>query len=292
MEGRNMNRRTLLKVSAASMAALALPTATRTLAQATPEAGDLPELSITVRDDGFDIPDGLTAGRYAVSVINAGMAPAHASLGLLPVGIDLAMVEDAMASESEAVPQWMLDTKWVGLPDWGFPGETRTGIVDLPPGMYLGFSPFEGWFNIIEIPGETISVPDPAATVSVELVEMAFTWGQDALPSGPQLLQITNAGATLHDIQFLSVPEGATTDHAMEMFMLEETGGTPSPDNLLANLNDEWAPVAACSILAPGVTTWIDIDLAPGSYLVMCPLPFPSGPPHAFLGMMEVITVA
>ncbi len=96
----------------------------------------------------------------------------------------------------------------------------------------------------------------------------------------------------MHDIQFLSVPEGATTDHAMEMFMLEETGGTPSPDNLLANLNDEWAPVAACSILAPGVTTWIDIDLAPGSYLVMCPLPFPSGPPHAFLGMMEVVTVA
>lgn len=287
-----MNRRTLLSISAAAIASVALPKAGRTLAVATQDADGITELTITLTDEGFSFPEGTTSGRYAVSIVNESSVPSHSSLGLLQEGIDLAIVEEAMASESEDVPQWVLDTKWVGLPDWGFPGETRTGIVDLPPGAYLGFSPFEGWFNIIDIPGEPVSAPDPEATVSVQLVEMGFSGGLDTFPAGPQLLQVTNTGTTLHDIQFLAVPEGSTTEHAMEMFMLEESGGTPSPDNPLSALNDEFAPVAATSILAPGVTTWVNVDLAPGSYLVMCPLPFPSGPPHAFLGMMEIVTVA
>jgi hypothetical protein len=287
-----MNRRALLTISAASLATLALPATRSSLAQATPAAGEFPELIVTLTDDGFAFPEGTTAGRYAISIVNESSTPSHSSLGLLPEGIDLAMVEEAMASETEEVPQWILDTKWVGLPDFGLPGETRTGIVDLPPGTYLGFSPFEGWFNIVDIPGEPISAPEPSPTLSVELIEMSFTWGQDAILSGPQLLQVTNVGATLHDIQFYPVPEGTTVDHVMEVFMLEE-GGTPTPENPLASISeDEFLPAAATSILAPGVTTWLDLDLAPGTYMVMCPLPFPSGPPHAMLGMIEIITVS
>lgn len=287
-----MNRRTVLKGASALAASVVLARSRAASGQSTPEAGNFPALTIKVTDAGFVFPAGLTAGRYAVEMVNEASTPSHSSLGLLPEGIDLTMVNEAMASESEEVPQWILDTRWVGLPDWGFPGETRTGIVDLPPGTYLGFSPFEGWFGIHEIPGDQISASDPQADASVDLIEMAFTWGQPALSSGPQVLEVTNLGATLHDIQFLAVPEGTTTDHAMEMFMLEE-GATPPADNPLSTISGEnFAPVAATSILAPGVTSWLDIDLAPGSYLVMCPLPFPSGPPHAFLGMMEIITVA
>lgn len=285
-----MNRRTVLKATTGVVASLALGRGRTALAQS-PAASAYPELTIGVTDQGFVFPEGVTAGRYAVRMVNEGTVPSHSSLGLLPAGIDLAMVEAAMSSESEEVPQWILDTRWVGLPDWGFPGETRTGIVDLEPGTYLGFSPFEGWFGIHEIPGDPIAASEPAATASVDLIEMSFTWGQDPLPSGPQLLTVANTGTTLHDIQFLAVPDGTTTDHAMEMFMLEE-GGTPSPDNPLAELvGDSFAPVAATSILSPGVTTWLDIDLTPGTYLVMCPLPFPSGPPHAMLGMLQIISV-
>ncbi|MCA9859931.1 MAG: hypothetical protein KC438_09420, partial [Thermomicrobiales bacterium] len=273
-----MNRRTLLNVSAAALASIAIPSSgrIRILAQ---DTAAFPELIVTLTDDGFSVPEGTTSGRYAVSVVNESSMPSHSSLGLLPKGVDLAMVEEVMASDSEDVPQWILDTKWVGLPDWGFPGETRTGIVDLPPGTYLGFSASESWFNIIEIGGEPIpgDTPEPEATLSVELIEMAFTWGQDAVPSGPQRLRVLNAGTTLHDIQFYPVPDGTTTDHAMEMFMLDE-GGTPAPENPMSAMSeDEFVPAAATSIIAPGVTSWLDIDLAPGTYLVMCPLPFPSG---------------
>ena len=283
-----MNRRRLIASSAAALTGIALA---KTPMLAGQESTGFPELVITLTDEGFSIPPGTTAGRYAVTIENASSTPSHASLGLLADDVDLAMVEADMSSESEDVPQWILDTRWVGLPDWGMPGESRSGIVDLPPGTYLGFSPFAGWFNIIEIGGESITLADPASNVSVQLVEMGFTWGQNAFPSGPQLLEVVNSGATLHDIQFYPVPVGTTIDHVMEMFMLEDTGGTPSPDNPLSSAGEEFVPQAATSILSPGVTTWLDIDLAPGSYLVMCPLPFPSGPPHAFLGMMEIVDV-
>lgn len=289
-----MHRRTLLKGTGGIAASLFLARGTHVVAQGTPESGSFPPLIITLTDSGFVVPEGTTAGRYAVSIVNESSVPSHSSLGLLPEGTDIAMVEEAMASETEEVPQWILDTKWVGLPDFGLPGETRTGIVDFPPGTYLGFSPFEEWFNIIEIGGEPIAsdIADPEATLSVELNEMSFTWGQDAVLSGPQLLQVSNAGATLHDIQFYPVPDGTTVDHVMEVFMLEE-GGTPTPDNPLSTISeDEFLPAVATSIVGQGVTTWLDIDLAPGTYMVMCPLPFPSGPPHAMLGMVEIITIS
>lgn len=289
-----MNRRTLLKGTGCLAAITFIARTPVAFAQGTPETATLPELLVSLTDDGFVFPEEMTSGRYAVSIVNESSAPSHSSFGLLPEGIDRATVEAAWASETEDVPQWILDTKWVGLPDFGLPGETRTGIVDFPPGTYLGFSPFQEWFNLVEVGGEPIGsdVAEPDATLSVELIEMSFAWGQEAILSGPQLLQVANAGATLHDIQFYPVPEGTTSDHAMEMFMLEE-GGTPPPDNPLSALaEDEFLPAAATSIVAPGVTTWLDMNLSPGTYLVMCPLPFPSGPPHAMLGMMEIITVA
>lgn len=286
-----MHRRTLLKGTGGLAMGLLATRSLSAMAEDAPASETFPALTITVTDDGFVIPEGTVAGRYAVTVANESTTPSHSSLGLLPEGTDPDMVAEAMTSDSEDVPQWVLDTRWVGLPDWGMPGESRTGIVDFLPGTYLGFSPFLGWFNLIEIGGAAFEAADPIADVSVELVEMGFDWSHETVPAGPQLLKVTNIGTTLHDIQFLAVPDGTTVDHAMEAFMVEDAGGTPSPDNPLANIGDEFAPAAATSIVAPGVTTWISLDLAPGSYLVMCPLPFPSGPPHAFLGMMEIVTV-
>lgn len=289
-KGSRMHRRSFLTHSAAVAAGLAI-SGPFSVAPATAARSEFPELTITLTDEGFVFPASTTAGRYAVSIVNESSSPSHSSLGLLPESVDRATVDAVMASDTEDVPQWFLDAHWVGLPDWGYPGETRSGIVDLSPGTYLGFSPFLGWWNIIEIPGDPITAPEPAPTASVDLAEMAFTWGQDPFPPGPQLLEVTNLGATLHDIQFLAVPAGTTTDHAMEVFMLADSGGTPSPDNPLASLTEDFAPVAASSIVSPGVTTWLNVDLAPGNYLVMCPLPFPSGPPHAVIGMMEIIEV-
>jgi hypothetical protein len=82
-----MNRRTLLKSTGGLTLGLLATRSTIAFAQGTPAAGEFPALIITVTDDGYDIPEGLTAGRYAVSVVNNGSGPSHSSLGLLPDGV-------------------------------------------------------------------------------------------------------------------------------------------------------------------------------------------------------------
>ena len=285
-----MNRRTLLKISAASMAALALPTAGRALAQATPEAGGLAELIITVRDDGYDIPEGLTAGRYAVSVVNAGTTPSHGSLGRLPDGVTEEQVMTDMSSESEELPDWFLNAGYVGSPDWVPPGETRSGVIELPAGNYFVFDPFSSRNAFLTVAEGDGMGSEPDADVEVELTEMNFVLPESGLPTGAARLKISNIGAIAHEFQVLAVPEGTNADQIAALFAMPEDA-TPTPGDELAQALVDYAPVAATSILGAGLTSWIDTDLAPGTYAVICALPFPDGMPHAMQGMLEVVTL-
>ena len=72
-----MNRRDLLKTAAAAATVAALPRTLYAQDTGTPATGSFPELAITITDDGFDFPDDLTAGRYAVAVTNDGTTPSH-----------------------------------------------------------------------------------------------------------------------------------------------------------------------------------------------------------------------
>ena len=285
-----MNRRTLLKISAASMAALTLPTAGRTLAQASAEANELPTLTITVRDDGYDIPEGLAAGRYAVSVVNSGTGQSHSSLGRLPDGVTEDQVIADMSSETEELPDWFLNAGYVGLPDWPAPGETRSGVVDLPAGNYFMFDPFSdrNAFVTVEEGGGMGSEPD--ADAQIELTEMSFILPEAGLPTGAVRLKVSNIGAIAHEFQVLAVPEGTTPDQIVALFALP-FDATPIPGDPVSEMLANYQPVAATSILGAGLTSWIDVDIAPGTYAVICALPFPGDVPHAMEGMLEIVTV-
>jgi hypothetical protein len=286
-----MNRRTLLKSTGGLTLGLLVTRPTIAFAQGTPVSGELPALTITVTDDGYDIPDGLSAGRYAVSVVNNGTGPSHSSLGRLPEGVTQDEVTAFMTSESEDLPDWFVNAGYVGLPDWPAPGETRTGIVDLPAGNYFMFDPFSarGGFTTVgagEIPGT-----EPESTATVELTEMHFILPDSGLPSGASVLKISNIGAIPHEFQVLAVPEGTTADQIVGLFALP-LDATPIPGDPLSEMLANYAPVAASSIIGAGVTSWIDADLPPGTYTVLCALPFPDGVPHAMQGMVEVVTVS
>ena len=137
-----MNRRTLLKSTGSLTLGLLATRSIIAFAQGTPTSGEFPALTITITDDGYDIPEGLMAGRYAVSIVNNGTAPSHSSLGRLPDGITQDEVTAFMTSESEDLPDWFVNAGYVGLPDWPAPGATITGVVDLPEGNYFMFDPF------------------------------------------------------------------------------------------------------------------------------------------------------
>lgn len=286
-----MNRRTLLKSTGGLTLGLLVSPSTIAFAQATPTSGEFPTLTITVKDDGYDIPEGLTAGRYTVNVVNNGSGPSHSSLGRLPEGTTQEEVLDFMTSESEDLPDWFVNAGYVGLPDWPAPGETRTGIVDLPAGNYFMFDPFSarGGFTTVgagEIPGT-----EPESTATVELTEMHFILPETGLPSGASVLKISNIGAIPHEFQVLAVPEGTTADQIVGLFALP-FDATPIPGDPLSEMLANYAPVAASSIIGAGITSWIGADLPPGTYAVLCALPFPDGVPHAMQGMVEIVTIS
>lgn len=286
-----MNRRTLLTMSAVAIGSATLPKLRLTQALAATQADDFPELTITVNDDGYVISEGLTAGRYAAIVVNAGTTPSHSSLGRLPDGVTNDQVISDMSEESEDLPDWFLNAGYVGLPDWGAPGETRTGVIDLAAGNYFMFDPFSDRHAFVSVGEGDDMAPDPEADAEVEMTEMHFILPEDGLPTGPARLQISNIGAIAHEFHLLTVPEGTTTDQLMALMDSPEDA-TPTPGNALQEALFNYAPVAATSILGAGLTSWIDVDLNSGTYAVMCVLPFSSsGMPHAMEGMMEIVSL-
>ena len=286
-----MNRRTLLKGTGGIVVGSFMLQPRFAFAQETPVAGELPTLTITIHDDSYDIPEGIMAGRYAVSVVNAGSSGSHSSLGRLPDGVTNDVVLASISSESDEDPDWFVNAGYVGLPDWGAAGETLTGVVDLVAGNYFMFDPFVariGFATVLD--GETSNV-EPASDATIEMTEMRFILPDAGLRSGKSRLKVTNIGAIAHEFQVTTVPEGTTIDQMMELFSLP-FDATPSPDFPLSQIFVDYHPAAATSILAAGHTSWIDVDIAPGTYAVMCMLPFPGGVPHAMEGMVEIVTIA
>ncbi len=286
-----MNRRTLLKGTGGLTLGLLATRSTFAFAQGTPTSGEFPALTITITDDGYDIPEGLMAGRYAVSIVNNGTAPSHSSLGRLPDGVTQDEVTAFMTSESEELPDWFVNAGYVGLPDWPAPGATITGVVDLPEGNYFMFDPFSARSAFVTVgPGE-LSTTEPESTATVELTEMHFILPDAGLPSGASVLKISNIGAIPHEFQVLAVPDGTTADQVAALFALPEDA-TPVPGDALQEALFDYQPAAASSIIGAGITSWIDADLAPGTYAVLCALPFPDGVPHAMQGMLEIVTIS
>ncbi len=285
-----MNRRTLLKGSGFLVASTFIVRGNRVFAQPTPEAGDFPSLTITIHDDSYDIPEGLTAGRYAVSVVNAGSSGSHSSLGRLPDGVTNDVVMAAMTSNSDEDPDWFVNAGYVGLPDWGAAGETRTGVVDLVTGNYFMFDPFVQRMAFATVADGEISTVEPASEATVEMTEMRFILPDSGLPAGRSRLKMANIGAIAHEFQLVAVPEGPTTDQMIELFNLP-FDATPTPDFPLSQILVDYHPAAATSIMAGGHTSWIDVDIAPGTYAVVCAVPFPGGVPHAMQGMLDIITL-
>ena len=287
-----MNRRTLLKGTGCLAANVFVARRTEMMvgAQSSPAAGEFPALTLTVNDDGYDIPEGLTAGRYAVSVVNNGSGPSHSSLGLLPDGVTQDEVMAFMSTESDDLPDWFVNAGYVGLPDWPAPGETRSGVVDLLAGNYFMFDPFSARGAFTTVGAGEIPATEPESTGTVELTEMHFILPEGGLPSGKSVLKISNIGAIPHEFQVLAVPEGTTADEIVALFALP-FDATPIPGDPLSEMLANYQPVAASSIIGAGITSWIDADLQPGTYAVLCALPFPDGVPHAMQGMIEIVTI-
>src|SRR5262249_37091688 len=151
-----------------------------------------------------------------------------------------------MEGSSDVLPDWFLNAGYVGLPDWGGPGETRTGVIDLAAGNYVMFDPFSTRHAFLTVAGGEMSAIAPASDATVEMTEMRFVLPEGGLPIGPSTLEVKNIGAIAHEFQVVAVPEGTTPEQIEALFMLPEDA-TPAPGDELAQALADYQPVAATS---------------------------------------------
>jgi len=279
--------------------------------EATPAAGKdrlladtmgLPELAITATADAFEgVPSETAAGRYVVTLTSAMGADASAGVEFLMLPEDVAFDDflTQLTESMEGPPEWYYQTYHAGglASD---PESTSQGIFDLRPGTYVVWSagdteasqpPVE-----MTVTGEAATpaaAAEPAAGATVTMFEYGFTIdGQLVL--GPQLLKVTNVGAQPH-FMILIQPNEPVTKEQVGMLLEAEMAGTPTADAAAAagvSNPDEWEFAEYAGTISMGATEWIAADLESGTYILVCFVPdIASGMPHAYLGMVDVVSV-
>jgi len=290
-----MDRRRFLVGSSLGVVWLRVRHGTIQAKQATPETtagSDLPALELTLIDTGFEIPYPLRAGRYQITVTNAGtLTDSHFALGKIPDDVTDEQYEAFLAAMDDTADLSFEEIAFVGVPDWPAPGERVSGVIDLEPGRYLLFDPFSGRASeTITVEGDVGELEEPAADLAVELREMEFVFPETTFTSAPTRWKITNTGAISHELAVLPVSPEMTEEafaHMIEVMMSLPEDATPPPD--LPEF--VYQPVTAIGILAPQHTSWLDVQLEPGHYLAVCMLPFGTGYPHAMDGMYRLFEV-
>lgn len=133
----------------------------------------------------------------------------------------------------------------------------------------------------IEGEGDT-EASEGAAVVEVTGVEYAFQGVPQAVPAGLTALALTNGGEEAHQMVVFRLAEGRA---AADILSLEG-----EDDPAAAEVIEE--EVGSAFGEPGGETGYVNADLTPGSYALVCFIPGPGGKAHAELGMTADLTVA
>ncbi|MFN0181016.1 MAG: hypothetical protein ACKVZ0_19595 [Gemmatimonadales bacterium] len=126
---------------------------------------------------------------------------------------------------------------------------------------------------------EPQSVPAaPVAPPVVEIIATDFAFQvPDTIPGGWVTLRIRNTGQELHHGALYRLDQGKTVADVLKL------SGPQMPEWMVA--------VGGPSGANPGATLETTVQLAPGSYLLLCEIPSPDGKLHLMKGMMRPMTV-
>jgi hypothetical protein len=263
-----------------------------------------PDLVVSTDGVAVSAPTEVAAGRYHLIVQNSsdGMN-ADLQLDKVPDGKtydDLATLIAQADPSSPQPPEIFYQLVIAGGASAG-PGGSGDAIVDLTPGDWvfdLTNSPVDedGPESMspakVTVTGDMPDLTDPPADISVDMVELAFDM-PDSIPAGDHIWRVHNKGAFPHFMLLQSYPEPITTEQVQATLdSLFGVDATPSASPVTLLDPSLMATTGGTAVLSAGQTNWIELDLQPGQYVVICFMSGPgSVPVHAAMGMFKVITV-
>ena len=269
-----------------------------TAAEATPTegaAGEIPELDVTAADFSFDAPASIAGGLTRISFTNSSQLEDHqAQLLRLNEGVTF---DDFTAALPEGEAAIIPLVTAAGGPGAG-PGLSNENVLDLQAGTYalicLIPSPTDGIPHAAKGMVQPLEVTEPAAEqperptadVTVGLSDFAFD-APDTLPAGETTFDVVNNGPQLHEMAVVQLAEGFTVDDLLELFSTPPDPNAPPPEG-----PPPFSLLGLVAVMSQGVSGQTTIDLAAGTYAMLCFVTDPdTGAPHAALGMAKEITV-
>jgi hypothetical protein len=255
-------------------------------APASDAAGGAPNVvTVTATDYAFDAPDEIPAGLTAIRLVNQGPSLHHIQLMKLEEGKTL---EDFLgALKGEQFPKWAKDAGGPAPPEVG---STSTVIQQLDPGTYalICFIPaVDGMAHVMKgmsrqlkvVASDRPSAREPEADLTVKLVDYDFQLSQP-IPSGRHTILVENPGAQPHELAIVRLNPGKKPQDFFSWGM-KPVG--PPPGTIHGGVSG----------ILPGERVFVEVDLPPGEYGLLCFLPdAKDGKPHFLHGMGKQTTVA
>jgi hypothetical protein len=282
------------RVASVAVAALA---ATGAAAIAAPSASaftDLSTLYVTATDHAFTVsgPHNIQAGLVKIVFKNA-KAGSDITAGLVSFkgGWSFSTYRDALGkfnSEQNdpkkalaVLHQVLAHTNFRGGVD-AVGGQTASMVVRLAPGSYTlyrggGEASAPHGFTVFGSPIAR-SHPNPTATV---VAEQTNRFGGNAvLPASGTIRFVNHSNYTPHMVFLQHVKAGTTRQEVLQAI----TGQSHSNPILRGTIGTD--------IVSPGESMTLTYHMPKGTYAEMCFFPDPkTGMPHAFMGMIRIVTL-
>ncbi|MCU0620118.1 MAG: hypothetical protein MUC69_01290 [Gemmatimonadales bacterium] len=240
-------------------------------------------IRIDANDFSFSMPDSLAAGVYRIAMTVDGKEPHHAIFVLLEKGKRLG---DFLAAGDGPPPAW---ARMVGGPGGIMPGAPASeATLRLEPGRYAVICMVpsgdgvphiaKGMSKELVVTGAASTEALPRADVQLKLVDYAFSFSKP-LRTGRQVVQVTVPSGQPHEIVVFRLDPGKT---AADVGAWGEHPVGPPPGTVVGGI----AP------LGEGATAQFTLDLAPGTYALICFLPDArDGKPHHVHGMAQQVMI-
>ena len=215
------------------------------------------EVAITFDGTAFSMsPTTIEAAPVTLAFQNDGAKPASAFITRFLPGKgpdDLAQVKSEEDFFKLIVP--------AGSTPEAAPGESSRLTIQLPEGNYAVIGEGEEQPAIFEVAATSRKVAAPEADLQVDAGDFFFKTSESEVASGPLTIELRNVGKQGHEL------------------VLQKKDGKGEGVFSLAP--------------PPGGTVWVEAELTPGTYEMVCFFPDPeSGKHHVELGMQTDLTVA
>jgi hypothetical protein len=250
------------------------------------------DLKIEAKEFAFEAPNSIPGGIVKIELKNTGSEPHHAQLARLNDGVTEQQLNAALQNPDPSGALALVAL--AGGPGIIEPGNDQVTYSDLSPGRYvlLCFVSGDddvphlakGMVKYFDVGQASAQATPPRAAAQVALADFSFL-GAETLPTGKSVLEVTNGGPQAHELAIFKLGDNYSVDQFKADMAADAAGTFSGPEPAIEE-------AGGFQGLAAGKKGWIELDLTPGNYALICFIPdTQTGQPHAYLGMLRGTTV-